>query len=202
MVYELIGYTASVLVALSLMMSSILRLRIINLVGSTLFAIYGVLIGAWPVAFVNAFIACINIFYLSRIYNTKEYFCILEVSPSSEYLRHFLEYNRKDIARYQPAFDGVQPTDLVFFVLRDVIPAGVVVGHVQDGTLLVRLDYVMPDYRDFKIGQFLFQEQATFFRERRVATIVSPAGTPRHAGYLRRVGFRPRSDGSYERRTA
>ena len=36
---EIIGYIASVLVAISLMMSSILRLRIINLVGASVFAL-------------------------------------------------------------------------------------------------------------------------------------------------------------------
>jgi GNAT superfamily N-acetyltransferase len=203
MPYELIGYAASVLVALSLMMSSILRLRIINLVGSTLFAIYGVLIDAWPVAIVNAFITCINIFYLVRIYGAKEYFCILDVRRDSEYLRYFIDYNRTDIATYQPTFDGIQPHyDLIFFVLRDVVPAGLFVGQLSQGTLFVALDYVQPDYRDFKIGEFIFRQQAEFFRERGISRIVSAPGTPRHVAYLRRMGFEARADGTYERTIA
>jgi|ERR1051325_4597590 hypothetical protein len=53
-IYELIGYVASVLVAISLTMTSILRLRIINLTGSACFTLYGLLIGAYPVAIVNS----------------------------------------------------------------------------------------------------------------------------------------------------
>lgn len=39
--YELVGYIASALVAMSMLMTSILRLRIVNLVGSTVFGVYG-----------------------------------------------------------------------------------------------------------------------------------------------------------------
>jgi len=47
---ELVGYAASALIAISLMMSSILRLRLINLAGAAAFATYGLLIRAYPVA--------------------------------------------------------------------------------------------------------------------------------------------------------
>jgi hypothetical protein len=46
--YELIGYAASVLVAVALTMRSVLRLRLINLVGAATFTVYGLLIHAYP----------------------------------------------------------------------------------------------------------------------------------------------------------
>ena len=61
---EMVGYTASVLVAISLMMRSLRKLRIINLSGSFLFTVYGFTIGAYPVALLNAFIVLVNLFYL------------------------------------------------------------------------------------------------------------------------------------------
>lgn len=61
---EMVGYTASVLVAISLMMRSLHKLRIINLSGSLLFTVYGFTIGAYPVALLNAFIVLVNLFYL------------------------------------------------------------------------------------------------------------------------------------------
>ncbi len=60
-VYEIIGYIASALVAISLMMSSILKLRVINLIGAAFFTVYGLLIGAYPVAVVNFIIVLIDI---------------------------------------------------------------------------------------------------------------------------------------------
>jgi hypothetical protein len=80
---ELIGYVASVLVALSLMMSSILRLRLINMVGAMVFAVYGLLIGSMPVAAVNTFIVGINVYYLWRIFGAREYFRVLRITPDS-----------------------------------------------------------------------------------------------------------------------
>jgi hypothetical protein len=63
---EFLGYLASTLVAISLMMRSLTKLRVINLSGSLLFTVYGFYIGAYPVAAVNAFIVLINIFYLQK----------------------------------------------------------------------------------------------------------------------------------------
>lgn len=65
--YELIGYTASFIVLVSLLMSSLWRLRILNLVGALTFTAYGVLIGAAPVAVVNFLIAVIDVYYLLRM---------------------------------------------------------------------------------------------------------------------------------------
>ena len=48
LVYELIGYAGSALVVLSLMQRSILRLRVIGLIGSVVFLVYSLLIGAYP----------------------------------------------------------------------------------------------------------------------------------------------------------
>jgi hypothetical protein len=194
--YELIGYVASVLVAISLMMSSILRLRLINLAGATFFAAYGFLIGSTPVAAVNVFIVGVNVYYLVRIFGAREYFHILEVQPDSEYLRHFLDFCRSDIARYLPDFDGsVRGSDLVFFTLRDVVPAGLVIGNPQpDGTLLVRLDYVLPRFRDFKVGEFVYGQRAAFFRAKGIRRLVARARTTEHARYLLRMGFRRAAD--------
>jgi GNAT superfamily N-acetyltransferase len=197
MIYELIGYLASALVAVSLMMSSILRLRLINLAGATLFSIYGVLIAAWPVATVNLFIVGINIFYLARIYGTKEFFRILEVGPDSEYLRHFVALHGDEMRRHNPDFRfPVEARQLSFFVLRDVVPAGLFVGDpVANGEMVVRLDYVLPGYRDLKVGRFLFRQHAAWFGERGIRCLVARAGTKQHARYLQRMGFTS-ADGS------
>ncbi|RLV60571.1 uroporphyrinogen decarboxylase [Parashewanella curva] len=65
---EILGYMASVMVAISLMMKDIVKLRCLNFVGCALFSSYGALIEAWPVAGMNAFIACINVYYLTKMY--------------------------------------------------------------------------------------------------------------------------------------
>ncbi|HEU0052407.1 MAG TPA: hypothetical protein VFQ39_04485 [Longimicrobium sp.] len=191
-VLELVGYAASALVVVSLMMSSLLKLRVVNLVGSATFALYGLLIHAYPVAATNGFIVLINLYYLRQMLRTREFFRVLPVRPHSEYLRYFLEFYAEDVQRFQPAFRyAPEEGHLTFFVLRDATPAGLFIGEARDGSLCVLLDYVIPQYRDFKTGSFLFNEQAGFFRERGIREILSPAGSPAQATYLRRMGFEP-----------
>lgn len=193
LLYEVIGYAASALVAISLMMSSILRLRLINLVGSAAFALYGLLIHAYPVAAMNGFIVLINVYYLYRMLRTREYFRLLSVEPDSRYLRQFLSFYDREIQRFLPGFAYTpRPDDLTVFVLRDMVPAGLLIGRAEaGGTLCVTLDFVIPQYRDFKIGRYLFTEERDFFRSRGFREIQSEPGNPVHAAYLRRMGFVP-----------
>lgn len=47
---ELFGYFASIIVAISFLMKSINKLRLVNTLGAMCFVIYSVVIKAWPVA--------------------------------------------------------------------------------------------------------------------------------------------------------
>ena len=190
-VLELFGYVASALIVLSVMMSSILRLRLINLIGAAMFAAYGFMIGAYPVAALNGFIVMVNGYYLLRMVRAREYFRLLKLKPESDYLRYFLEFYRKDIKRILPDFEYCPVENQVaLFVLRDCSPVGVFIAEQKpDGVLRVALDFVIPNYRDLKIGRFLFVEQAGFFRELGVREIVIAPRTKQFGEYLVRVGF-------------
>jgi uncharacterized membrane protein len=196
---ELIGYVASVLVAISLTMSSILRLRILNLVGAAVFGLYGVLIGSLPVAIVNVFIVFVNIYYLQKMMKSTEYFKTLETDRADTYLNHFLRFHRDDIQRFIPGFQPAS-TDVNVFVLRDTIPAGLIMGSIAGSTLKVELDYVIPRFRDFKIGRYLFEECADVFTKKGIEEIVTPAGSPKHQAYLERMGFEPATPETYRLR--
>ncbi|MFT6256577.1 MAG: putative membrane protein [Cellvibrionaceae bacterium] len=67
-IWEWVGYLASVVVAISLMMSDIKKLRWWNLIGAGLFVAYGLAIDAIPVALVNFFIVLIDLYYLVKLY--------------------------------------------------------------------------------------------------------------------------------------
>lgn len=182
------GYIGSVLVAVSLMMSSIVKLRIINLMGAMVFSTYGFLIGAYPVGFLNGFIAVVDIYYLAQIFSAKEFFRILEVKPNSEYLDYFLNFYREDIIKFIPTFSFEQKeNDHVMFVLRDTVPAGLVCSeYLEDDCIYMKLDYAIPGYRDFKMGKYVFQE---ILKKKNIKKIYSDAGNKKHEQYLRRMGF-------------
>ena len=127
---EWFGYGASVVVGVSLLMTSVVRLRWINLAGSLLFTAYGLLISAYPVALLNFSIALINVWHLARIHRRRD-------------------------------------------------------------RLVVTLDYVAPEYRDFKVGRHVFIEDPSVWRGLGVNRVAADAPTPAHRDYLERMGFKP-----------
>ena len=190
---ELVGYLGSALIAVSLMMSSVLRLRVINMIGGATFSLYGLLIGAYPVAVLNGFIVLVNAYKVTRMVRAKRYFRLLPLRLDSDYLRYFLSFYRTEIRRILPEFE-YQPAEnqMTLFILRDCNPVGVFIAEENSpGTLLVKLDFVVPRYRDLKIGRFLFVEQAPFFRERGIKEIVIAPRTTEFGAYLVKVGFEP-----------
>ena len=84
---EIIGYVGSILVAVSLMMSNIWRLRWINLAGAVFFVIYGLAVKAYPVAVVNAFIVAIDAYYLGMLAGRKDYFNLMTVPRVTSHRR-------------------------------------------------------------------------------------------------------------------
>jgi len=192
---ELIGYLGSILVAISLMMRSLLRLRIINLFGALFFTIYGVLLDAYPVAFLNGLIVCIDLYYLFQMWRQKDFFTFLEVSPNSEYLRAFVEFHKDDIAEIIPSYTHKAAEDLLcFFILRNMMPAGLFIVKVHGEEANVQLDYVIPNYRDFKVARFIFEENAAFFIQRGIRRFVSEGGSAIHRRYLEKMEFVNRAE--------
>lgn len=198
-IYELIGYTGSALIVVSLMMRSVLRLRVINLVGALVFAVYGVLIAAPPVWVVNGAIVVIDLYHLVQLKRDRgERFEMVEVEPSSAYLARFLAFHRDDILAFQPEFAGLGTGHRVFLVLRDLVPVGVLaVRRHDDESAAVDLDYVIPGYRDLRPGTFLFR-RGTVRTVLGVTRLVSEPGSPSHQRYLTKMGFEPVDD-RYER---
>ena len=189
---ELIGYLGSILVAVSLMMRSLLRLRLINLIGALFFTTYGALLGAYPVAVLNGLIVCIDLYYLFQMWQQKDFFTFLEVSPKSEYLRAFTSFYKADIAKIIPNYTHrTEPEEsvLCFFILRNMVPAGLFITTVQAEDAHVKLDYVIPNYRDFQVARFIFEDNATFFTQRGIHRFVSEAGSDFHRTYLERMEF-------------
>lgn len=190
LVYEIIGYAASLLVAVSLMMSAIVKLRVVNMIGAFTFAIYGVLIGSIPVAAMNGFIVLINVYYLIQIWMEKEYFQLLSVKKESEYLKAFIRFYKESIHTFQPGFSFDEEHNYSLFILRDMVPAGLIMGNTgKNGTLEIDLDFVIPDYRDFKIGEYLFQGKISYFKNQGIDKITTASGNEAHNNYLEKIGF-------------
>ena len=87
---EIFGYTGSFLVILSMMMTSVSKLRILNVCGAVISAIYSAFYQAYPVVLLNVCLMIINVFQLirSRANEKRKKFTV-----SSEMPLEALEYN-------------------------------------------------------------------------------------------------------------
>jgi D-lyxose ketol-isomerase len=182
-------------------MNSIVKFRWINLLGAVSFSIYGLLIGALPVFILNGFIVLVDLFYLRRIYFKEELFDVVEVTADSEYLEKFLSFHKKQILEYFPKFNFELPEKgLVFFVLRNTAVAGIFIGRKSDKELEVKLDYVLPEYRDYKNGKYIYHRLKQRFVNAGFDRITAQSGTKKHEKYLLKMGFENLHESGFEKK--
>jgi len=188
----LVGYTASAIIALSMMMTSIVKFRWINLFGAGTFAIYGFLIGAFPVMLLNGLIFSADLYFLYRIYTKSQLFDTLEVSAGNRYLLKFLDYHNEEIQKFFPGFEYKPEVNTVsFFVLRNMAVAGLFLAHREDGNILkVGLDYVIPEYRDHKNGKYVYHRLKDRFIQDGYQKVEAKSCSSKHSKYLKKLGFK------------
>ncbi|MCC2614624.1 hypothetical protein LJ739_00015 [Aestuariibacter halophilus] len=192
---EVFGYCASALIAYSLTRSSILKLRWFNLFGSSSFCIYGIIIGAFPVALLNGFIAMTNVFFLRRILlHVEDNFAVLSVRRPSNYVDFFLDYHQKEINELFPRFlrRSHDQHREYFFLTEGTDVVGVVSGYrTADEGFIIDFDFVVPAYRDFRLGRFVIGEGREMVNKFHFAYLGAKADSVEHERYLQTLGFVP-----------
>jgi hypothetical protein len=193
---EWLGYLASLIVLISLLMSSVKKLRWINMIGSLTFAVYGFLIDALPVAVMNTGIVAINIYYLVQMYRKNDYFTLTPLDKEKDYFEYFMAFYKEDIKTFiTESYDLKDDSLIKLFVLRNTVPAGIFVAKkTSPNQMHVYIDYVTPSYRDFKIGEYLFNTQKKYFVEQGIQSLITHPGTEKHEKYLQKMGFTKKSE--------
>lgn len=193
---EWIGYAGSVLVAVSLTMSSIKKLRWYNLIGAGVFSFYGFVIGALPVGLLNLFIVIVDIYYLFQMYSKKEAFKSVTLKPDSAYLDYFLDFHKSEIATYFPKFDKTilknideNKKALTLLLLRNAVVAGVFIGIKNNQILYIYLDFVTKEFRDLKPGDFFYNKNIQYLKSEGVRQIICNTENEHHKNYLKKMGF-------------
>ena len=186
---EWFGYLASLIVLVSLTMTSIIKLRVINLIGCLAFAAFAYFIDSFPTMLMNFGIAGINVYFLWQIYSTSEKFKLVAAPVDTEYFDHFITTNLAEIET-QTSVDKLKSANTAFYMLRNNSIAGVLVGNKsEDGVLSLLLDYVTPQYRDFKLANYYFVSHPDEIKQRGINSLKATATTPEHKDYLLNVGF-------------
>ncbi len=194
-IVELIGYLGSALVVVSMLMTSVVRLRIINLIGSAIFTCYALLIKSYPTAVMNLFLVGINVYHLVRLLKVQKQYDLIPTDANDRYVAYLLEKNGDDIRAWFPDFVLPKGGDVIaFLVCCDSNPAGLFLGRRMDGGAVeVLLDYATPVYRDTSVGRYLYDQLA----RSGCKSLVFRANAPRHVGYMQKVGYRKNDKGEY-----
>ncbi len=188
---EWIGYAGSIIVLISLLMKSLVKLRWINLAGSALFATYGLLISAWPVFGINAIIAVIDAWFLVQMFRCTDYFDLSPLSEiGTEYFKKFFLYHENDIHRFFPGmpFESLTGAE-TYMLFRNMLPVGFFALRIEGEVSHIVADYVVPEYRDFKPGRFVYGIKRMYFKQKGIKRFVAESGNAVHRKYLLRNGF-------------
>ena len=187
------GYFSTVLILISFLMTSVVKLRLFNLIGSIIFVIFAFLTKSYPTAIMNIGLCLINIYFLIRLAKSKNLTLHLPIERDSAYLREFVQFYREDIRIYFPAFDPADArNETAYFVYYDMNPVGLIMGHrTEAGALDIALDYTIPKYRDASVGRYLYPH---LLGEEGFAALELRSASEKHRPYLQKMGFRQDGD--------
>ncbi len=183
---EIFGYIGTAFVITSMMMSSVLKLRCLNTVGSVISMTYAILCNTWPVVILNFSLATINIYKLIASSRVKVAFRHITARPDDETVAYFLLNHRADIEKAFPEYTfGMEDETVAHLVYAGDEMASLLLGYMDGDVLRVTLDYASPKYRDRSIADYLHgQLQLTGVRK-----ICQTVSNTKHKKYLDKIGF-------------
>ncbi len=183
---EAFGYLGSALVLVSFLMVSVFKLRVVNSIGSIIFTIYAFIIHSYPTAIMNACLVMINIYYLIKMSNTKKNYDLVKSGTADSLLKYTIDKYKEDIIKCFPGINmDFATANSGYVVCHNGKPAGIMLGELKDGVMEVLLDYSIPEYRDFSIGQFLFSK----LPEDGIKSLTYRGSDENHKAYLTKTGF-------------
>ena len=159
MLLEIFGYIGSILVVVSMLMSSVVKLRVINAIGSVISGIYALLCGAFPLVLMNTCLIVINVYNLYKLLKTEQEYDLIEVDAKDASLLYFINRYKQDILVYFPKFNDIAECDKAYMVYCNGNPAGVLLGKEENsGVIDIEIDYSIPTYRDCSVGTYLYSK--------------------------------------------
>ena len=122
----------------------------------------------------------------------KEVFEILEINAEGEYLKRFLKFHNERIQKILPGFAYSPDKNTVsFYILRNMAVAGLFLAHRKNETELhVGLDFVLPEYKDFKNGKYVYYKLRNKFIESGYKTVIAEGNNDKYFKYLKKLGFK------------
>ena len=131
---ELFGYLGSLVVIVSMLMTSVFKLRVINTIGSLMFSAYALMIHSYPTMVMNLFLAGINIWHLMKLRDTHRQYDLVEVTPQDEFLKYLIDTFQGDILKFFPDFTPERIKGCCgYVILCQSSPAGLFLAEAPGG---------------------------------------------------------------------
>lgn len=184
-ILEIIGYIGSVFVVVSMLMTSVVKLRLINATGSVISIVYAAIVHAYPLAIMNFCLVIINVVNLIRLFKSTKEYSVVKVSQGDSFLRYFIDFYGDDVKKFFPSFDASGSFSDAYVVCCGSSPVGVITGNSSDGKMEVTLDYATPAYRDCSVGKYLY----AYLAGSGVKTLCTASSSKAHEAYLVKMGF-------------
>lgn len=195
---EIIGYAASILIAISMLMTCILRLRWFILIGNILFITYAILIQAYPILILNTFNAVANIWFIWQAYYLKGNYAVLHAENNAPMLERFLSYYMEDIHAFFPKFNRFDVDDVVFLIVKGTaVISAIGFRKIDKEKYEVVLDYVAVTHRNHKPAKLIL-EQENIFDRLACKVIIARSFHKKHDQYLRRMKFKSIGQNKFE----
>ena len=189
---EIIGYIGTVLTLMSMMMTSIVKLRTWAVVGCFVSTIYAILGSAWPVVFLNVGLIIIHVINLYHLHRTKVMFEVVAYNPGDAGLKRFIKYHHDDIQYCFPGFTfEIKDNTDVHIVFADNEAVGVLLGTREGSKFHIELDYATPKYRDCSVAENLYAH----LKAEGIDTLTvdrNPTDKNQYKQYLTKMGFENR----------
>ena len=189
---EAFGYLGSFLILVSMLMTSVLKLRIINTIGSIIFTIYAIIIHSYPTALMNFALIIVNLYFLFKMTKTENHYRIVKVKSDDLLLQEFLRYYEDDIYNCFPGLKyDLNEINRCFIIMNEDKPVGFTLGICDKDSMELILDYTVQAYRDASIGNFLFSKLDQYGIKK---VLYRGPLTTSHVEYLKNTGFRKTAD--------
>lgn len=194
-VLEVVGWLGSALLVVSLLQTRVMRFRVLNTISCVVLIGYNFLIEVWPMVAMNVVLVAINLWVIARMVRERHddrTYDAVPIGLDEPFLRHLLARHADDIRAFNPDLpaDVAPAAEHAFVVSTSDTVVGVVLsraGESPDEQQVV-LDYVLPAYRDFTPGEFVFRPGGPFATLGTRRVVASP-GMAASERYLRAVGF-------------
>lgn len=192
---EIIGYVGSALIVISMMMTSVLRLRLVNILGCGISICYAIAVKAYPVAFLNAFLIVVNMAKIIQLFRLEKSYHMIVSKGTAGLPQYLVQKYNDDILNFFPDFKKIDDEDDVFILMNGDIATGITAGKIDENkNFNVKIDYTTPAYRDNSAGLYLYKEIGKLGCCKRV---VFETSSKNHENYMYKIGFVKISRGKY-----